>query len=39
MAILIHSLQVIDGWKEAMQYMVEGDKWRLHVPYELGYGG
>ena len=30
--------QVIDGWTEAMQYMVEGDKWRLHVPYSLAYG-
>ena len=25
--------QVIGGWTEAMQYMVEGDKWKLHIPY------
>jgi FKBP-type peptidyl-prolyl cis-trans isomerase FklB len=30
--------QVIRGWTEAMQYMVEGDKWILHIPYDLAYG-
>jgi len=30
--------QVIKGWTEAMQLMVEGDKWELYVPYELAYG-
>ena len=31
--------QVIKGFTEAMQLMVEGDKWELYVPSELGYGG
>jgi len=30
--------QVIKGWTEAMQYMAEGDKWKLHIPYGLAYG-
>ena len=29
---------VIAGWQEALQMMKEGDKWRLVVPPELGYG-
>ena len=29
---------VIPGWQEALQIMKEGDKWRLVVPPELGYG-
>mmetsp|Transcript_38506 Transcript_38506/g.42575 ORF Transcript_38506/g.42575 Transcript_38506/m.42575 type:complete len:245 (-) Transcript_38506:66-800(-) len=30
--------QVIAGWTEALQLMVEGDKWELYVPSELAYG-
>jgi FKBP-type peptidyl-prolyl cis-trans isomerase FklB len=29
---------VIRGWTEALQLMKVGDKWRLYVPPELGYG-
>uniref|UniRef100_A0A2A4Z7U0 Peptidyl-prolyl cis-trans isomerase n=1 Tax=OCS116 cluster bacterium TaxID=2030921 RepID=A0A2A4Z7U0_9PROT len=29
---------VIKGWVEALQLMVEGDKWKLTVPAELAYG-
>jgi FKBP-type peptidyl-prolyl cis-trans isomerase FklB len=30
--------QVIKGWTEAMQMMVQGDKWELYIPSELAYG-
>merc|ERR1712025_364446 len=30
--------QVIKGWTEAMQLMVEGDKWQMFIPYDLAYG-
>ena len=30
--------QVIAGWVEALQLMSEGDKWKLFIPYDLGYG-
>jgi FKBP-type peptidyl-prolyl cis-trans isomerase len=28
----------IKGWKEALTLMKPGDKWRLYIPPELGYG-
>ena len=28
--------QVIKGWTEAMQLMVEGDKWEMYIPSDLG---
>merc|ERR1712087_290469 len=30
--------QVIKGWTEAMQLMVEGDKFELYIPSEMAYG-
>ena len=30
--------QVIRGWTEAMQLMVEGDKWEMYIPSNLAYG-
>jgi FKBP-type peptidyl-prolyl cis-trans isomerase FklB len=30
--------QVIAGWTEAMQLMVEGDLWEMYIPSELAYG-
>jgi len=29
---------VIEGWSAVLQYMVEGDKWEVWLPYKLGYG-
>lgn len=29
---------VIQGWQEALPLMSEGEKWRLFIPAELGYG-
>lgn len=30
--------QVIRGWTEALQLMRPGDKWKLTIPHDLGYG-
>lgn len=29
---------VIDGFSTALQYMQEGDKWEVWIPWKLGYG-
>jgi hypothetical protein len=29
--------QVIEGWKEALQLMHQGDAWRIYTPSDLGY--
>ena len=29
---------VIEGWSSVLQQMVEGDRWEVHIPYQLGYG-
>ena len=29
---------VIEGWSSALPQMVEGDRWEVHIPYQLGYG-
>ena len=30
--------QVIKGWTEVLQLMPVGSKWRVYVPFDLGYG-
>ncbi len=30
--------QIIKGWQEVLPMMKEGDKWKVFVPSELGYG-
>ncbi len=30
--------QVIPGWREALQLMPEGARWKLYIPSELAYG-
>ncbi|MFO7789089.1 MAG: FKBP-type peptidyl-prolyl cis-trans isomerase [Bacteroidales bacterium] len=29
---------VIEGWQEGLQLMKTGAKWKLYIPYDLGYG-
>ena len=33
-----YSTRSEEGWRIALQYMVEGDKWEIWIPYYLGYG-
>ncbi|KZN64536.1 hypothetical protein N473_14520 [Pseudoalteromonas luteoviolacea CPMOR-1] len=37
-AISFTPQQVIEGWKEALQLMVVGDKFKLYIHPDLGYG-
>ena len=30
--------QVVPGWTEALQLMSVGSKWKIYLPYQLGYG-
>lgn len=30
--------RVIEGWQEALQLMKPGSKWKIYLPYDLGYG-
>ena len=29
---------VIEGWQVALQKMHVGDKWKIYIPYTIGYG-
>ncbi len=28
----------VEGWQTVLQHMVEGDRWEVHIPSDLGYG-
>ena len=29
---------VIEGWSTVLQHMVEGDRWEVYIPHNMGYG-
>ena len=29
---------LIEGWQIALQAMTPGDKWKIYIPYQMGYG-
>ena len=33
----VNEVGLIEGWRVALQYMVEGDKWEIWVPAKLNY--
>ncbi|MDR1676288.1 MAG: FKBP-type peptidyl-prolyl cis-trans isomerase [Tannerella sp.] len=35
--VSVNSTGLMEGWRLALQYMVEGDKWEIWVPYTLCY--
>jgi FKBP-type peptidyl-prolyl cis-trans isomerase len=37
LTLLVGNTGLMEGWRLALQYMVEGDKWEIRVPYSLCY--
>ncbi|MDR2138780.1 MAG: FKBP-type peptidyl-prolyl cis-trans isomerase [Tannerella sp.] len=37
MTFSVNSTGLMEGWRLALQYMVEGDKWEIWIPYTLCY--
>ena len=33
-----HLREVVEGWQIAISRMVIGDKWKIYIPSDLGYG-
>ncbi len=33
-----HLREVVEGWRIALTCMVIGDKWKIYIPSEIGYG-
>lgn len=29
---------LVQGWQEALCMMNDGERWRIYIPYDLGYG-
>ncbi len=29
---------LVEGWQTVLQEMVEGDRWEIYIPYNMGYG-
>jgi len=36
--VTINDSSIISGWYNVLQYMPMGSKWRIYIPYYLGYG-
>jgi peptidylprolyl isomerase/FKBP-type peptidyl-prolyl cis-trans isomerase FklB len=37
LTLAVNNTGLMEGWRLALQYMVEGDKWEIWVPYALCY--